>query len=128
MTTWTTEELALIGRTDEVQVASRLPDGTLQPYVTIWVVQAGDGVYVRSAYGPANPWFRRALASGTGRVRIGAVERDVAYEVPDAGVHAEIDAAYHAKYDRYGHVFVGAVVGRKVVDVTLRLVPRAGTS
>jgi hypothetical protein len=128
VTAWTTEELAVIGQTDEVQIASYRPDGTLRPYVTIWAVRVGDAVFVRSAYGPANPWFRRALASGTGRLRIGAVERDVTVEVPDAAVHVEVDAAYHAKYDRYGRGIVGTVVGEKVVEVTLRLVPRAGTA
>jgi hypothetical protein len=41
----------------------------LRPYVTMWVVRANDELYVRSAYGPNNPWFRRAKASGAGRRR-----------------------------------------------------------
>lgn len=125
MTAWTAEELVVIGQTDELQIASERPDGTLRPYVTIWVVGVGDDVFVRSAYGSANPWFRRAVASGTGRVRVGGLERDVTFEAPDPGVHPDVDAAYHAKYDRYGPSVVGTVVGEKVVDVTLRLVPRA---
>ena len=28
--------------------------------MTMWVVRAGDELYVRSAYGPNNPWYRRA--------------------------------------------------------------------
>jgi hypothetical protein len=30
---------------------------------------------------------------------------------PVPGVHGGIDAAYHAKYDRYGSQIVGTVVG-----------------
>ena len=69
MTPWTTDELARIGRADELDIASRRADGTFRPYVTIWAVRVGDDVYVRSAYGYDNPWFQRALRSGEGRMR-----------------------------------------------------------
>ncbi|WUS94366.1 DUF2255 family protein [Kribbella sp. NBC_00709] len=58
-----------------------------------------------------------------GRIRASGVERDVRFEVPDGDVHAAIDAAYHAKYDRYGARIVGAVVGTKAASATLRVVP-----
>jgi hypothetical protein len=124
MTAWTTRELDTIGAADELQIASVRPDGTLRPFVTIWAVRAGDELYVRSAYGATNPWFVRALASGTGRIRAGGVERDVTFERAAADVHAAIDAAYHAKYDRYGQRIVGSVTGPDVVETTIRLVPR----
>jgi hypothetical protein len=123
VTTWTTEELNRIGKADELQIASTRPDGTLRPFVTIWVVRSGDDVYVRSAYGADNPWFRRAKASGAGRIRAGGVERDVTFTEADPQAHEEIDAAYHAKYDRYGPRIVGTVVGPEVADLTLRLLP-----
>jgi Uncharacterized protein conserved in bacteria (DUF2255) len=77
-----------------------------------------------SAYGPTNPWFRRAKASGAGRIRAGGLERDVTFAEAAPGVHAAIDAAYHAKYDRYGPRIVGSVVGPEVEAVTIKLVPR----
>src|SRR3712207_3648954 len=100
--TWTNDELTRIGNAQELQLASRRKDGTLRPYVTMWVVRAGHDVYVRSAYGPNSGWFRRAKASGVGRIRAGGVERDVTFGTAAPDVHADIDAAYHAKYDRYG--------------------------
>ncbi len=63
--TWTDEELRRIGRSTEVEVASRRPDGTLRPYVTIWGVRSGSDLYIRSAYGPQNAWFRRAVGPAT---------------------------------------------------------------
>ena len=48
----------------------------------IWVVRVGDDVYIRSAYGPGNGWFRRAQASGTGRVKVPGLEQDVAFVAP----------------------------------------------
>jgi hypothetical protein len=124
MITWTHDELTRIGGAEELQLASVRPDSTLRPSVTIWVVRAGDALYVRSAYGSANPWFRRAQASGAGRIRAAGLERDVTFATADSDAHAAIDAAYHAKYDRYGPKIVGSVVGPNVKDVTIRLVPR----
>ncbi len=91
----------------------------------MWVVRVGDYLYVRSAYGPSNPWYRRAKAVGRGRVRAGGRERDVAFEDAAVSVQPSIDQAYHAKYDGYGEQIVGTVVGQKAYDVTLRLVPEA---
>ena len=126
VTTWPRDELERIGDADELQLASRRPDGSLRPYVTMWVVRAGDGLYVRSAYGPGNPWYRRATASGTGRIRAAGIERDVSFAQASAEVQDDIDAAYHAKYDRYGPRIVGSVTGPDAHRVTIRLVPRPG--
>lgn len=120
---WTSEELDTIGGVDEVRVSSRRPDGSMRPGVTIWAVRVGNDIFIRSAYGASNPWFRRALASGRGHIGGGSVEKDVAFEVPPAGVAGEIDAAYHAKYDRYGARIVNSVTGPRVTETTLRLVP-----
>jgi hypothetical protein len=124
MSTWTSDELSRIGAAEELQLASQRRDGTLRPYVTMWVVRAGDNLYVRSAFGPDNPWFRRAKTSGTGRIRAGGLERNVTFAEPAPGVHAAIDAAYHSKYDRYGPRIVGTVVGPDAEAVTIRLVPQ----
>lgn len=123
MTMWTAQDLQRVGEAEELQLASRRPDGTLRSYVTMWVVRAGDGLYVRSAYGPANPWYRRAKAAGIGRIRAGGVEHDVTFADADGTERAGIDAAYHVKYDRYGPAIVGTVVGAQAAPVTVRLVP-----
>jgi len=124
MTAWTSDELARIGDAEELGVSSRRPDGSLRPFVTIWVVRSGDDLYVRSAHGYSNPWFQRAMASAEGRVRAGGVERDVAFEQVAQSVNADVDAAYHAKYDRYGPSIVGTVVSPEAARSTLRLVRR----
>lgn len=123
MSAWTPDELARIGRADELRLASRRSDGSLRPFVTIWAVRVGDDLYVRSAGGYENPWFQRALRSGQGRIEAGGVERGVAFEVPGPEVAGAVTAAYHAKYDRYGPAIVGTVVSAEGVRSTLRLVP-----
>ena len=124
MATWTADELDRIARAEELQISSVRPDGTLRPYVTIWVVRVGDEIYIRSAYGPENGWFRRALASGRGRVRAGGVEKDVTFEQVGAELRDTLDAAYHAKYDSHGPRIVATVVGEGQELTTIRLQPR----
>jgi hypothetical protein len=124
MSPWTSEELGRIGAAEELQLASLRRDGTMRPYVTMWVVRAGDDLYVRSAYGPDNPWFRRAKASGAGHIRAGGLERNVTFAEPASDMHDAINAAYHSKYDRYGPRIVGTVVGPDAEAVTIKLLPR----
>jgi hypothetical protein len=124
VTAWTNEELTRIGEAEELRITSVRPDGTMRPYVTIWVVRVGDQLYVRSAFGSTNPWFRRAEASGAGRIRAGGIERDVSFAAASPDAQPDIDAAYHAKYDRYGPAIVGPVTGDAAAAATLRLLPR----
>ena len=126
LTAWPLDQLERIGAAGEIGLASRRPDGSLRPYVTMWVVRADDDLYVRSAYGPDNPWYRRATTSGAGRIRAGGIERDVSFVQAPAEALDDIDAAYHAKYDRYGPQIVGSVTGPDAHRVTVRLVPQRG--
>jgi hypothetical protein len=122
--TWTTDELDRIGAAEELQLASQRADGTSSKYVTMWVVRVGDELFVRSAHGSSNPWYRTATNRGLGAIRAGGVTRDVAFARAPDGVDSAIDAAYHSKYDRYGARIVGAVVGATAAPNTIRLVPR----
>jgi hypothetical protein len=119
---WNAADLDRIGRSEEIRVAPRRPDGSLRPFVTIWVVEVGDDVYVRSARGVESGWWRRATASRSGRVRVGELEQDVSFE-PATDMNDEVDRAYHRKYDRYGARVVGTVVGDEAHPTTLRLLP-----
>jgi 4-carboxymuconolactone decarboxylase len=58
----------------------------------------GNDLQARSAYGPANPWLRRANKSGAGRIRAGGIERDTTFTEAASQAHAAIDAARQAKY------------------------------
>lgn len=123
---WTDDELERVGNAEELQLASRRPDGTLRKFITMWVVREGDELYVRSAYGPDNPWYRRALASGEGRIRAGGVERDTEFDhvAEDSPVHTTLDETYREKYRSHGERIVNTVVGEHVHGLTLRLVAK----
>ena len=125
MTAWSADELNRIGDADELQIASRRPDGSLRRLTTIWVVRQGDDIYVRAAYGPGTGWYRHAHTAGEGRIRAGGIERDVTFEEPGADVDDALHQAYHAKYDRYGARMVAPVVSDESARLTLRIVPSA---
>lgn len=128
MTAWTADELARIDRTEEIGIASRRPDGSLRPFVTIWIVRLGDDVFVRSAYGRDNRWFQNALASRDGRIQAAGLERDVAFEEPGSEFDKALHDVYRRKYERHGPRTVGTVVSGAAARSTLRLVPRENGS
>ena len=124
MTTWTPEELDRIGTAVELEIQSLRRDGTLRDPVTIWVVRAGDGLYVRSMKGRSGPWFRGTQTRREGHISAGGVDRDVAFADADPALGDQIDAAYRTKYHRYGGSIVGGVVNPGSRDSTIELVPR----
>ena len=52
----------------------------------------------------------------------------MAFAETGSDVDAAIDAAYHAKYDRYGPKIVRAVVGPEAEAVTIKLLPHSARS
>ena len=123
MAAWTSDELDKIAAAAELELASAKRDGTLRKPVTIWVVRHGDNLYVRSWRGRTSTWFRGSQDRHEGHIRAGGVEKDVVFaEVDD--VNDEIDAAYRAKYDRYGATYVDPMVGPNARAATIKLVPR----
>ncbi len=125
MTEWTDDQLDRVGAADQLEIASVRDDGSLRPFTTVWVVRIGDELYVRSAYGPENGWYRRARQAGVGRIKSAGVIRDVAFvDVPadDASLHEALDAEYERKYgpNHAAHV-MATVLGDAVRGVTLRL-------
>ena len=89
----------------------------------MWVVRVDDDLYVRSAGGPDRPWYRHTIATGTGRIRAGGIDVDTTFiDATTDAPHEAIDAAYHAKYDRYGAGPVSHVTGPGAHPVTIRLV------
>ena len=120
---WTADELAAIGAAEELRIAPRRGDGSPGKELPIWVVRAGDDLYVRAAYGLGTRWHRAARASRAGRVAAGGVERDVGFEDASETENDRVDAAYREKYGRYERI-VGTVLDADARASTLRLVPR----
>ncbi len=122
MSTWTSDELDRIGGAEELRVSSRRRDGSFSKPITIWVARVGDDLFVRSAYGPDNPWYVNARRRGHGRISSGGVERDVDFADASGTDPEAIDDEYHAKYDPISSPrIVATVVGERVHPLTLRL-------
>jgi hypothetical protein len=124
MSEWTPSELSRIGSATELRIASLRSVGSLRPFVTIWHATLDGELYIRSAHGPGNGWFRRAVQSGAGRISAGGVEKNVIFTPADPAVREGLDAALHVKYDRYGPGPVGAITGSDVLETTLLVSPR----
>jgi hypothetical protein len=123
MSTWTSDELDSIGAAEELELASVRRDGTLRRPVTMWVVRAGDDIYVRSVNGRGSSWFRGAQTRHEARIGAGGVEKEVnLLETDDAG--GDVDAAYHAKYGRRYPTIVPSIVATQARAATLKLIPR----
>ena len=99
---WSAGELELIDRAPELQLASRRPDGSIRPFVTVWMVRVGTDVYVRSGagYGGVSKWLPRARDAGGGMVRVEDQEWPAIFTHvdPTDPVHLDIDGAYVHKY------------------------------
>ena len=99
---WSASELELVDRAPELQLASRRPDGSIRPFVTVWMVRVGADVYVRSGagYGGVSKWFPRARDAGDGMVRVEDREWPAIFTHLDPAdpAHPDIDGAYVHKY------------------------------
>ncbi|HXP56415.1 MAG TPA: DUF2255 family protein [Streptosporangiaceae bacterium] len=123
---WSPEQLKRIDGSGELQIASRRADGTVRPFVPIWVVSAGGQVYVRTWYRRTTGWFGHVLETGRARVRVPGLEADVVVEDVGAGpaeLRTSVDEAYRAKYGGYGSGSVGQMVADPAAAATLRLTP-----
>ena len=124
MTTWTNDELDQIGDADELRIAALRPDGTLRNPVTIWVVRQDNELYVRSFKGAGALWYQGTQATHEGHVQAGGVDKDVSFVDVDRSLDGPLDAAYRAKYHRFGASYVDPMVAPTAQATTIKLVPR----
>jgi hypothetical protein len=126
---WTPDDIRRIGSAEELQIAARRADGTLRRWLPIWVVCVDEQVYVRTWYRRNTGWFAHVLDSRRACVRVPGLQADVAVEDVGAGadqLRVDIDAAYRAKYERYGTSTVENMVADAAAATTLLLSPEQG--
>ena len=125
MAAWKSDELTRIGGAEEVEIEVRDGDGKVRPPVTVWLVRAGDDLYVRSAVKGRNAaWYRAVQKTHEGRISGGGATREVRFEETDTSVNNEVDAAYRSKYRRYAGRILNSCLTPEARSTTLRVVPR----
>jgi hypothetical protein len=127
MSRWTEDELRRIGNAQELDIAPVRRNGELRSATPIWVVRAGDDLYVRAAYGSGTGWYRVARTSCRARISAGGVVRDVTIEDADPAVLSAVDAGYREKYGSYASI-VDSITDAAHRATTLRLIPGTGTT
>ena len=126
MAAWAPEELRQIAGHEEIEVAPLRRDGALRPRVTVWLVGAGDDLYVRSAVKGRNAaWYQGVEATHQGRLWAGHEQKDVSFVAAEPAVNDEVDAAYRAKYRRYAGRILNSCLSPEARSTTLRVIPRA---
>ncbi|WP_433461981.1 DUF2255 family protein [Spirillospora sp. CA-128828] len=125
MAGWSTDELSVIDRTDELELRSMRADGSLRDPVTMWVVRHGDDLYVRPVKGRGG-WYQGTRARHQGRIASGGVTNDVTFVDADGdpALNAALDQAYRSKYASYPDSIVGHVTNDQAHGATLKLQPR----
>lgn len=121
-TRWPAADLRLLDAAAELEIAVRRSDGSLRPWLPIWVVCAGDQVFVRTWHRRDTGWFGAALRSRQARIRVPGLETDVTVEDVGAASATEVSEAYRAKYGPGG---ASSMVTTEAVASTLRLDPDA---
>lgn len=123
MTRWDTADLDLLGQAQEIQISIRRSDGTWGSGRPIWIVRVGDDLYVRSYHGTRGAWYRGALRDGAALIRTNGLDLTVDATAAGDADQAAIDAAYRAKYSRYGSAYVTPMTAAAARATTLRLTP-----
>jgi hypothetical protein len=123
-TTWPADELTRLGGADEIDISTFRRDGTLRPFVPIWLVTVDGALYVRSYRGTDGAWYRHATIHPEGTIRTDGLQRDVTFTPADPATRDEIDTAYRTKYARYGESYLTTMLSEQAVASTLKLTPR----
>ena len=117
--TWSPDELELIDAAHELLIAVERADGTRRRPLPIWVVRAGDQVYVRTWHRRGTGWFGQALRSRRARIQVPGLETDIT--ITDVGADATgVNAAYRTKYGPAG---ADSMVTPAAAASTLQLTP-----
>ncbi len=123
---WTDTDLARLGGASDVAISVAAPDGDFPKRTVVWVVRAGDALYIRPYVGPQSRWFAAAVTEPRGRLHADGTATDVTLTVlGDDAPNDEIDAAYEAKYGQGPHAgYVAPMCRPGPRAATVRLDPR----
>jgi hypothetical protein len=107
---------------DEIRIGFQRPDGSTGS-TPVWVVGAGNDIFVRSMHGARGGWYRRLRANPDGQVHDQAHVHPVRAEpVTDQATVQQVTRAYATKYA--ASPYVRSLLSEEATNATLRLQPR----
>lgn len=116
--------LKTFDQTAEIDIETSRGDGAPVHRTTIWIVVAGDAVYVRSVRGPAGRWYRELVANPRGAVHVGGTAVAVqAYPATDPATVAQVSDALNQKYLARWPGPTAAMLLEETLPTTLLLQP-----
>ncbi len=125
---WPADVLDSFGSAEEIEISTHRIDGSLRGYVPIWGVIVDGALYVRSYRGGNGAWYQHATAHPVGAIRVGGHQLDVTFAPAGQDVRPDVrpavDAAYRAKYARYGDSYLRPMLAEQAVAATLRVNPQ----
>ena len=120
---FTADELKLIDEADDLHVAPFREDGTTYGTPTwIWAVVVGGDLYVRAYNGQNSRWYRSAMKQKAGRIQAAGMIKEVAFELVEGDINAQIDEAYKKKYS--DSPYLSPMIGSRAKAATVRIVPK----
>jgi hypothetical protein len=126
---WPDGELNRLAAAEVIQISTRRADGALRSFVPIWIVAVAGNLYVRSYRGSNGAWYQHATRHPAGAIQAGEHQADITFTPVDSrqqNLTAGIDAAYRAKYARYGGSYLQPMLTAQAAATTLRLDPESG--
>lgn len=120
MTNFDADTLGDLRQVREVRIRTGKHPGSA---VVIWVVVAGDDVFVRSFRGARGRWYRDLVAGGSATLEFAG--RQLAVQAIPASDPAAVDGASREFLRKYGPgPYAQAMVKPETLPTTLRLEPR----
>ena len=112
-----------LAKTQEIRIETRRSGADASAHrTTIWVVVAGDDVYIRSVRGRAGRWYQEIKANPAAAVHIdGQRIPGRAVPVTDDATIARVSEAYRQKYRN--DASLPSMVHDEILPTTLRLEP-----
>jgi hypothetical protein len=124
---WPAGALARFGAAGEIEISTRRRDGSLRPFVPIWIITVGGTLYVRSYRGAGGAWYRHAIQHPAGAIRAAGQPADVTFTPAgqqQRDLMKAIDDAYRSKYARYGDTYLQPMLAGRAIATTLQLTPQ----
>ncbi|MBA1143388.1 DUF2255 family protein [Mesorhizobium neociceri] len=121
--TWSKNELAKIGASDDLHISPLRDDGvTLGTPTWIWSVVTDGELYVRGYNGQASRWYQAAIRQKAGRISAAGMTRDVGFESVDEAINDRVDDAYRAKYA--ASPYLAPMIAARARAATVRITPK----